>query len=79
MNETPRRRITFTSSLNELSTDQLGNRVGDEGEAVLRPFLQQASRQILQDDVNGFSSTSDICFIIRSNPMEGGHCENMDH
>jgi hypothetical protein len=28
MKETPRRRITVTSSLNEISTDQLGNRVG---------------------------------------------------
>jgi hypothetical protein len=27
MKETPRRRITVTSSSNEISTDQLGNRV----------------------------------------------------
>jgi hypothetical protein len=33
-------RIKFTSSLNEISTDQLGNRVGGErGEALLRPSL----------------------------------------
>ncbi len=28
------------------------------------PFLQQASGQVFKDDVNGFSSTSDICFMI---------------
>jgi hypothetical protein len=27
------------------------------------PFLHQAAGQIFKDDVNGFSSTSDICFI----------------
>ncbi len=50
-----------------------------KGEALLRPFLQQASGQILQDDVNGFSSTSVIYFMIRRNPMRGGHCVNMDY
>jgi hypothetical protein len=35
--------------------------MGDgEREALL--FLQQASGQILKDDVNGFSSSWDICF-----------------
>jgi hypothetical protein len=32
------------------------------------PFLQLASRQIFEDDVNGFSSTADICFM-----AGGGH------
>jgi hypothetical protein len=31
MKETPRRRITVTSSLNEIPTDQLGNRVRVRG------------------------------------------------
>jgi hypothetical protein len=56
-------RITVTSSVNEISTDQLGNRVVKRGggrySALLHPFLQQ----ILKDDVNGFSSTSDIYFL----------------
>ncbi len=46
------RRITTTSSINEVSTNQLENRV------VMREG--QAFRQIFKDDVNGFSSTSDI-------------------
>jgi hypothetical protein len=33
MKEIPRSRITVTSSLNEISTDQLGNRVVKSGEA----------------------------------------------
>jgi hypothetical protein len=43
--KTPRRRITVTSSLNEISADQ------------------RASGQIIKDDVNGFTSTSDMCFM----------------
>jgi hypothetical protein len=54
---------TKISSLNEVSLDQLGNRVVAKGGEALLPtpftFLQ-ASGQILKDDVNGFSSTSDI-------------------
>jgi len=42
-----KRRITVTSSLNEISMDH--------------PFLQQTSEQIFKDDINEFSSTSDIC------------------
>jgi hypothetical protein len=48
MKETPRRRITVTSSLNEKSKDQLGNKVGVKGEVLLRQPLQQASGQILK-------------------------------
>ncbi len=54
----------------EYVQDQLGNRVVVRGEGVkIRPlapplFLYQASEQILKDDVNGFSSTSDIGFMI---------------
>jgi hypothetical protein len=51
MNEISRRRIMVTSSLNEISTDQLGNRVVVRGIGIipLAPtlFLQQASGQML--------------------------------
>jgi hypothetical protein len=61
----PRRRITVTSSfqLNIHSMDQLGNVVAYSA----RPhrFLQQASGQIFNDDVNGLSSTSDNSFLRR--------------
>jgi hypothetical protein len=46
-----------TSSLNETSTE-----IG----ALFRrhnPFVQQADGQIFKDDVNGFPSISDICFL----------------
>ncbi len=42
MKEIPSRRIMVTSSLNEISTDHLGNRVVVRGEVFLA-FLQQAS------------------------------------
>ncbi len=60
MTETPRRRITVTPSFNEISTEQLWNRVvvgggGEEGGVTphLHPFPQQACEQIFEDDVNG--------------------------
>jgi hypothetical protein len=37
MKETPRRRRTVTSSLNELSTDQLGNKKRVRREVLSRP------------------------------------------
>jgi hypothetical protein len=47
MKETPRKRITVTSSINEISTEQVGNR-------MVLVFLQQASgEQIITKDVNG--------------------------
>jgi hypothetical protein len=51
-----RSRITVTSSLIEISTDQLGIRVvvGRRFSAHLHPFLQQASGQIFEDDVTVF-------------------------
>jgi hypothetical protein len=56
--EPPRRRITVTSSLKGISTEIRWRR-GEE--ALLGPplylFLQQASRQIFKDDMNGLSST----------------------
>jgi hypothetical protein len=33
----------------------------------MHSFLQQASGQIFKDDVNDFSSTSDICFMVAQN------------
>jgi hypothetical protein len=60
-----KRRITVTSSLNEISTDQLGTRVRPP---LMHPFLQRAAAWICKDDVNGFSFTSDSCFTV-----VGGH------
>ncbi len=57
------------SSLNAISTDQLGKRLvgGEEGGrsyfARPHPFIQQVSGHIFKDDMNRFSSTSDICFL----------------
>ncbi len=60
-----RRRITVTSSLKKLSTNQLGNRVVVRGGGVTEhPLLHQASGKIYKD-VNGLSSTLDICFMIK--------------
>jgi hypothetical protein len=50
MKETPRRRITVTSSLNKIFTDQLGNREG-------------VRRYSAINHVNGGSSTSYISFM----------------
>jgi hypothetical protein len=51
--------------------DQLGNRVVRGGGRGVNPpsptsFLLQASGQIFKDDVDGFSSTLDICCIKES-------------
>ncbi len=64
LKETPRSRITVMSSLQEISTLRISWEIGwwRLGRGVTLPFLQQASGQIFKDDVNGFSSTSDICF-----------------
>ncbi len=53
-------RKMVTSSVMEISMDRVGNRV------VVRQgaLLQQASGQIFKDDVSGFFSTSDICFMV---------------
>jgi len=68
MIETSRRRITVMPSLNEISTDQRGNRVvvrGGGRYSTRRPhtFIQQIFGQKFKDDVNVFFSISDICFI----------------
>jgi hypothetical protein len=66
MKETLLRKITETSSLKEISSDQLGNRVGvREGRLYsVLPFLQQGSGQIFKDDGRDISSAADICFTI---------------
>jgi hypothetical protein len=55
------RRIMVTSSLEEISTDRMGNRVIVRGGRSYppAPFLQQASGQINKDDVSVFFSISD--------------------
>jgi hypothetical protein len=68
MKKIPRRRIPVRSSSNRISMDQLGNRLRVKGGKCYvvcphAPLLQEASGQILKDDVNGFSSTSIICFL----------------
>ncbi len=53
--------MLFTSSLNKISTDQLGKNGGEGGGgevALLNPFQQQASGRIFKDDVSGFPSAS---------------------
>jgi hypothetical protein len=68
--ETLRRRITVASSLKEISTNQLGNRVFMRGRrcysARPHPFLQQVSGHIQYSILRRreqFSSTSDIFFV----------------
>ncbi len=75
------------SSLNEISMDQLGNRVVVRGWGVTPPappLSTSAFRQIFKDDVKGFSSSSDICFRVVGQPWsekikpkkrETGHCK----
>ncbi len=55
MKETPRN-IAVMSSLNEITSNQLGKRVGGGGGGLTPPppFLLQASGQIFKDDVNVF-------------------------
>jgi hypothetical protein len=65
--ETPRKRITFTSSLDELSTDPLGKRVVRGKEFLLRrptPFLYS---RLVKDDVNDFPSPLLGYFLFMSN------------
>jgi hypothetical protein len=59
MEETPRRRLTVTSSLIEISTDQLRNNVVVVREEAL-PLPTAGAWANMKDDVNGFSSVSDI-------------------
>jgi hypothetical protein len=57
MDETHRRRIMVTSSFNEMSVDQLGNRVVERGGGTPpdpTPFYKRASGEIFKDDTNGF-------------------------
>jgi hypothetical protein len=56
MKETPRRRRTVTSSLNEISTDQLGKRVVLGGGRCFRPAHAplKGLTDRYKDDLNGF-------------------------
>ncbi len=67
MKEILRRRLTVTSSLNEISTDQL------EGGGVIPPALipsySRLLGQIFKDDVNGFTSKLDISFMSCKNRL----------
>jgi hypothetical protein len=49
----------------KLFMDQLGSRVVMRGGGVNLP-VPQASGQTFEDDVNGFPSISDICFLVRA-------------
>jgi hypothetical protein len=70
MKETLRRKITVTSSFNEVFTDQMGNRVAVRGRGdvtLSASFYKQASGQRFKDDVNGFSSTANIFLHVHTN------------
>jgi hypothetical protein len=56
MMETPRRRKTVSSSLIDISTDQLGNRVVVRGEAYSAPypFLSRLLESSVVDPGSGF-------------------------
>ena len=72
-----RKRIPITSSLGEIFTDQLENRVVVRGgEALLRPPLSTTDfwTDIYKHDVNCFSSSSDIYFITAL--LREVHCIN---
>ncbi len=72
MKKIAKRRITVTSSLYKLSTDQLRNRVGVRGSLPRPPlalFTASFHGQIVEDVVNGLPSTSDICFMSLSIPF----------
>jgi hypothetical protein len=60
MKETLRRRITATSSLNEISTDHLRKGLGAGWESLLLPPPLLFTGFL--DDVNGFSSTLGYLF-----------------
>jgi hypothetical protein len=56
--------MTVTSSFNDISTDQLGYKVvlrGEEGVTLPPPSPPLSKADRYEDDVNGFSSISDIC------------------
>jgi hypothetical protein len=66
--ETPKKRITITSSLKEISEDFNREKGADEGGCVTPldltlSTLQRDSGHIFKDDVNGFPTYSDIFFI----------------
>jgi hypothetical protein len=63
--KTPKRRITVTSSLNEISARKQGG--GERGRRYSsrpHPFLPFLPDTDIKDDVNGFPSISDIYFMV---------------
>jgi hypothetical protein len=70
MKETSRRRISVTSSLNKISADQLGKRVVVRGGGITPLVLIPFYVHLCKDDVNGFSSIADICFMVESKEEE---------
>jgi hypothetical protein len=72
--ETTRRRITVTSSLNKISTDQPGNRVKVRGGGVtplyITSFYSRPLDRLFKGDVNVCSSISDICFMMLPFPAQ---------
>ncbi len=60
MKEKPMRKLTVTSSLTEGRWTGYGGALS----AHHHLFLQQTSIQVLKDDVNGISSTLDICLYV---------------
>jgi hypothetical protein len=66
MKETPKKGITVSSSLIKYSRISRVNRVMVKGRRYSAPtpfYSRRHDRNVLKDDVNGFSSTSDICFM----------------
>jgi hypothetical protein len=59
---TPMRKLTVTSSLTEGRWTGYGG--GGGYPPTITFFLQQTSTQVLKDDVNGISSTLDICLYV---------------
>jgi hypothetical protein len=47
----------------------MGGGEGGGVEALLRPPPPLSSGQIFKDDVNGISSTSDICYMLDDHPF----------
>jgi hypothetical protein len=70
MKEIPKRTITVTSFFNEISTDQLGNRVKVRGWGVNTPspplYTTAAYWQIFKDDVTGFPPS---LYLLNAKPL----------
>ncbi len=75
-----RRKITVMSYLNEIAMDHLGNGVegGRRYSACPQPFLSRIwTENIKKNDVNGFSSISDICLVTQPQLYEHHLCSSL--